>query len=62
MDIFDVLNAILKRKANLVQIGIDEKDALKIAKFDISNEYHIPLRDIRRLYSYWVTDYVTETR
>lgn len=52
MDIFDVLKAIVKRKVDLIQIGMNEKDALKNATFDISNEFHIPLRDIRKLYSY----------
>ena len=52
MDIFDVLKAITKRKINLVHKGMDEKKALKIALFDISNNYHIKLSDIRKLYSY----------
>ena len=56
MDIFDVLKAISKRKAEFVRIGINENDAIKKAESDISSEYHIPLRDIKRLYgtgSYW---------
>ena len=52
MDIFDVLKAISKRKAELIRAGMRERDALKGAEFDISNEYHIPLHDIRRLYNY----------
>ena len=52
MDIFDVLKAVSKRKVNLVQKGMNEKIALKNAVFDISNEYHIQLSDIRKLYSY----------
>lgn len=51
MDIFDVLKAISKRKVDLIRKGMDEKHALKNAEFDISNEYHIPLYDIRKLYS-----------
>jgi hypothetical protein len=51
MDIFDVLKAMSKRKIDLIQIGMNEKDALKNAQFDVSNEYHIPLYDIRKLYS-----------
>lgn len=51
MDIFDVLKAISKRKMDLIQIGMNEKDALKNAEFDISSEFHIRLQDIRKLYS-----------
>lgn len=52
MDIFDVLKAISKRKIDLTKIGMNERDALKDAEFYISNEYHISLYDIRRLYSH----------
>lgn len=51
MDIFDVLKAISKRKVDLIRKGMDEKDALKNAEFDISGEFHIRLQDIRKLYS-----------
>lgn len=51
MDIFDVLKAISKRKVDLILKGMNEKNALKNAEFDVSNEYHIPLYDIRKLYS-----------
>jgi hypothetical protein len=51
MDIFDVLDAISTRKVDLIRKGMDEKHALKNAEFDISNEYHIPLYDIRKIYS-----------
>ena len=51
MDIFDVLKAISKRKTNLVQKGMNEKEAVKNAVFDISNEFHIHINDIRKLYS-----------
>lgn len=51
MDVFDVLKAISQRKVEFVQLGIDEKKAWKRAKFDISNEFHILLHDIERLYS-----------
>lgn len=50
MDIFDILKIMIKRKIELVQDGIDEKDALSRAEFDISNEYHISLFDIKKLY------------
>lgn len=52
MDIFDVLKAIVKIKVDLIKRGMNDKDALKRAQFDISKEYHIPLYDIRKLYSY----------
>lgn len=52
MDIFDVLKAIVNRKVELISIGMKEKDALKNAEFYVSEEYHIPLNDIRKLYSY----------
>jgi len=51
MDIFDVLKAVSKRKMDLTQKGMDERHALKSAEIDISNEYHIPLHDIRKLYN-----------
>lgn len=57
MDIFDVLKAVSKRKAEFVRIGMNESDAIKKAEYDVSNEYHIPLRDIKRLYgtgSHWL--------
>ena len=50
MDIFDVLKAISKRKIEIIRNGINDKDALANAEIDISEEYHIPLLDIRRLY------------
>lgn len=56
MDIFDVLKAVSKRKIEFIRVGMNENDALKKAEFDISKEYHILLRDIRRLNragSYW---------
>jgi hypothetical protein len=49
MDIFDVLAAISTRKNSFVHSGIDESQALIRAERDISNEYHISLRDIRIL-------------
>lgn len=51
MDIFDVLQEISKRKVDLIRRGMNEKDALKYARFDISNDYHIPLYDLLKLYS-----------
>lgn len=50
MDIFDVLKAISKRKTEIIHDGINDKDALTKAEIDVSEEYHIPLLDIRRLY------------
>ncbi len=49
MDIFDVLTAISKKKKAFMYSGINEKDALMKAEFDVSNEYHISLFDIRKL-------------
>ncbi len=52
MDIFDILRAISKRKIDLINVGMGEKEALKNAEFDISREFHIRLQDVRKLYSY----------
>lgn len=50
MDIFDVLEAILKRKYYyLKNVGMSEKDALKKAEFDVSKDYNILLNDIKKL-------------
>jgi hypothetical protein len=49
MDVFDVLTAISKRKIIFVNSGINELEALMQAEFEISNEYHIPLFDIKKL-------------
>jgi hypothetical protein len=49
MDIFEVLNAISKRKKTIMHSGKDEHDALIKAELDVSNEYHISLFDIRKL-------------
>ncbi len=49
MDIFDVLAAISKRKKKLMYGGVNEKEALRRAELDISEEYHIPLLDIKKL-------------
>lgn len=51
MDIFDVLKAVSKRKVEFVHVGMNEKEALKNAEFDISSEFHIRLQDIRKLYN-----------
>lgn len=50
MDIFDVLKAVAKRKMEFVCKGMKDDKALDKAEFDVSNEYHISLRDIRKLY------------
>ncbi len=49
MDIFDVLSAISKRKKAFIHGGINEQEAMIKAELDVSNEYHIPLFDIKRL-------------
>lgn len=49
MDIFDVLAAISKRKMTFMHTDMNENDALIRAEFEISNEYHIPLLDIKKL-------------
>lgn len=50
MDIFDVLKAVSKRKIEFVHKGINENKALDMAESYVSNEYHISLCDIRKLY------------
>jgi len=49
MDIFDVLSAVSKRKMEFMYEGTDETEALTKAEFRVSNDYHIPLLDIRRI-------------
>jgi len=49
MDIFDVLTAISKRKMAFMQTDMNENEALIKAEFEISNEYHIALLDIKKL-------------
>jgi len=49
MDIFEVLSAISKRKKAFIHSGLNEKEALMKAEFDVSKEYHISLFDIRKL-------------
>ncbi|VVB85113.1 Uncharacterised protein [uncultured archaeon] len=49
MDIFEVLSAISKRKKAFMHSGIDESEALSKAELVVSNEYHIPLFDIKKL-------------
>ncbi|MCX9010825.1 MAG: hypothetical protein OIN66_06850 [Candidatus Methanoperedens sp.] len=49
MDIFDVLKAVSKRKLELMHAGVNEYDALMKAASDVSENYHIPLLDIKRL-------------
>lgn len=50
MDIFYVLTAISKRKMAFMLTDMSENDALVKAEFEISNEYHIPLLDIKKLF------------
>ncbi len=49
MDIFDVLNAISKKKDEFVHNGMDEHEAQVKAMHSISGEYHIPLLDVEKL-------------
>ncbi len=49
MDIFDVLNAISKRKNKFAHTGMNEHEAQIKAEIDVSAEYHIPLLDIKKL-------------
>lgn len=54
MDIFEVLNAISKRKKAIMNGGAAEQDALIKAELDVSNEYHIALFDIKKLVGHQV--------
>ncbi len=49
MDIFDILRAISKKRTEFIREGMIEKDASKKAKFMISEEYHVPMNDIRKI-------------
>jgi hypothetical protein len=49
MDIFEVLNAISKRKKTIMHSGTEEQDALTKAELEVSKEYHISLFDIKKL-------------
>ena len=49
MDIFEVLTAISTRKNSFIHSGVNENKALMKAEYDVSNEYHISLLDIKRL-------------
>jgi hypothetical protein len=49
MDIFDVLKYISERKAEFVHSGMNEYIALKSAELCVSEKYHIPLYDIRKI-------------
>lgn len=48
MDIFDILEAI---RTEFMCKGMNENGARRKAEFTVSNEFHIPLHDIERLYS-----------
>lgn len=48
MDVFDILDAI---KIEFMCKGMDENKARRRAEFTVSNEFHISLHDIERLYS-----------
>ncbi len=49
MDIFDILMSISDKKYELMLNGMMEKDASKRARFVVSQEYCIPLCDIRKI-------------
>lgn len=49
MDIFDVLRDISNRRSEFLHVGMNECDALKNAELGTSEEYHIPLCDIKKL-------------
>lgn len=49
MDIFDILKAISKKRTEFIHEGMIERDASNKAKFAVSEEYHVPLRDIRKI-------------
>ena len=46
MDVFDILEAI---KIEFMCKGMDENNARRKAEFIVSNEFHIPLHDIKTL-------------
>lgn len=48
MDVFDILDAI---KIEFMCKGMDEDKARRRAEFTVSNEFHISLHDIERLYN-----------
>jgi hypothetical protein len=50
MDIFDILTGISKRKMVFMQTDMSENDALVKAESEVSQEYHIPLLDIKKLF------------
>lgn len=49
MDIFDILRAISKRKTEFIHEGMKEKDASNKAEFEVSEDYHVSLHDIRKI-------------
>lgn len=49
MDVFDILRAISKRKTRFIHEGMIEKDASNKAEFEVSEEYHVPIYDIRKI-------------
>lgn len=49
MDIFDVLRDISERKTEFIRVGMNEHAALKNAEVCTSEQYHIPLYDIRKI-------------
>lgn len=51
MDIFDILQAVSKKKNEFIRQGMEEKEALIKAELFISGEYHISFCDVKRLYN-----------
>jgi hypothetical protein len=49
MDIFDILKSISKRKTRFIHEGMIENEASNKAKFEVSEEYHVPIHDIRKI-------------
>ncbi len=49
MDIFDLLTAVSIKKMAFMRIGMNEHEALNKAEFDVSDEYHIQLLDIKKI-------------
>ena len=49
MDIFDVLKAISRRKIEFIHKGMTKTEATYRAKLAVSEEYHVPIHDIRKI-------------
>lgn len=49
MDIFEVLNKIMERKIDFMNMDLNDNKAMCLAEFDVSKEYNIPIAEIIRL-------------